>query len=423
MTDPGTVPSREQLAQNLGVQYVPPSQPTASFFNANGDPKLTQRGSDDDRTPEQAEPADPAQSREMDILREMHRLQVRDEARRRHTAGSFTPPSAQPLNLRELATVPRNDAPWMIAGLHRAKYRTTIIAARKAGKSTLTVNLARSLADGVPFLGEHEVIQLDGNFLWCDFEQGIDTSREMLEAIDVQHPEKIIYWDLGGQGFNIMNDDLAAWFIGELKRLEIQAFCFDTFRQAFRGESANDDTAIMDFQRRIDRIRAESGVYDFFLSVHAGWEAEKDDAADIRSRGSSGLEDWPDALWTLGKKDKTRFFKAKHVRGVSDNDLHDERALTYDHPTRAITYDSLRAGMTRANTTAHQLEDEIFELISDKPGANGNELGFDGRAAKPRKSARDSLKRQGKIVIVEGPRGSHMHYVTGCQPVGSKIVP
>lgn len=426
MTQPSSdpiVPSRAQLAANLGLPYVP-AQAGASFFNANGDPKLTRRAqTDDDRTPENTEVQDPVASYELEVLRERRRLEVRDEARRRHNAGSFTPPATQPLNLRDLAMVPRNDKPWLIAGLHRSGYRTTIIAARKAGKSTLTVNLAKSLADGTPLLGEHEVTQLDGNFLWCDLEQGIDTSREMLEAVSVDHPEKIVYWDLGGQGFNIMNDDLASWFIGELKRLEIQAFCFDTFRQAFRGEDANSDAGIMAFQRRIDQIRAESGVTDFFLSVHAGWEAEKDDSQDIRSRGSSGLEDWPDALWTLGKKDKTRFFKAKHVRGISDNDLGDERALAYDHATRTMTYDGARAGMTRANTKQHQLEEDIFEEISNNPGATGNQLGFDGSSSKPRKAARDALKRQGKIVLVEGPRGAHLHYVAGTQPFGSTLIP
>lgn len=343
------------------------------------------------------------------IERKVRDLRLSEEARKLHRAGSFNPPTTIALNIDELSALPKTVTPWRIEGLHRKGSSTILIAVRKAGKSTMMVNLIRSLVDGLPFLGEHNVMKLDGTFLWCDFEQGQDLGREMIEAVGIGNPRRALHWDLKGQRFNIMNDALVEWFIGELKRLEVQAFAFDTFRKAFKGKSANDDQEVAEFQDRIDRIKEESGVDDFFMPVHAGWVAGTDDKSDIRARGASGLEDWPDALWTLATKEKVRYFKAKHVRGMDDNALSDERALNYDHMTRTLTYDIAKSGVTRATTANAKIRDEVKAFIYANPGCTQRDLRANVGGTKETviKEA-ENLAALGDVEIELGPKsGPH----------------
>ena len=83
----------------------------------------------------------------------------------------------QPVRLDELLAEPDEEVAYRVARLWRADGRVILAAQRKAGKTTLTGNLLRCLADGDAFLDRYDVTPPDGAVFHFDTEM----SRQMLK--------------------------------------------------------------------------------------------------------------------------------------------------------------------------------------------------------------------------------------------------
>ncbi len=80
----------------------------------------------------------------------------------------------------------------------------------------------------------------------------------------------------------------------------------DPFGRAYTGTSQNDAGEVGAFLCGLDRFAEAAGVSELVLTAHAGWDGE-------RTRGSSALEDWADAVVYLTRdkeNEKLRFFRA-----------------------------------------------------------------------------------------------------------------
>jgi hypothetical protein len=75
--------------------------------------------------------------------------------------GTVAPPDI--LTLRERLARPRSPVVWRIAQLQCAGHRVLLAAQFKAGKTTMVINVIRSLVDGDMFLDTYDVAALSGS--------------------------------------------------------------------------------------------------------------------------------------------------------------------------------------------------------------------------------------------------------------------
>jgi hypothetical protein len=293
---------------------------------------------DDDPWPED-EPTGPetpdeyAAAHWRDVHHELERLKVRHEAGRLFRESQAQPPTTKPRTLAESLADPEHDEPHRIHGLTRKGARTTFVARRKTGKTTMTANVIRSLLTGEPFLGRFPVEPV-GRVFVLNYEmsesQWADWMRDHGLA---EYGDRITAWHLRGQPNPLATEEGRRALAEHLTAHEV--LLVDTFSRAFTGDKDSDNRQVASFLSDVLDQAAGPGR-DVFLTVHAGWTAE-------RSRGASALEDWPDCILTLAEEDDVRYLSA-----LGRDVEFEGEPLSYDADTRALSFDPLKPRRSHA---------------------------------------------------------------------------
>ncbi|WP_217631250.1 AAA family ATPase [Modestobacter sp. DSM 44400] len=136
--------------------------------------------------------------RASDLPIEIHKQRVREKARdvirREKAEAEFAPPPYRRSLAEELAVIIEPPQP-RIEGLSYVGQNVLLSAKAKAGKTTLSVSLARSLADGEPFLGSQGVTPPAGNIGVLNYEM---TPAQHNQPESFVRPPVIIGMRLGG---------------------------------------------------------------------------------------------------------------------------------------------------------------------------------------------------------------------------------
>lgn len=299
------------------------------------------------------------------ILDRVQRLRVDAEARRRLRAEQEGP--ATPLDVSlgvELALRAEQAQPWRVEGLMPAEGATLLSAQRKTGKTTLALNLIRSLLTSEPFLGAFEVEPPEGRVALLNYEvAGPQIGRWAAEAgVPL---DRLVVANLRGRRNPLGHDDDRAALAQELLDLGVEVLIVDPFANAFTGEDQNNAGHVAAFLHSLDRFaREEVGATDLVLVNHAGWQGD-------RSRGSSALEDWPDAIVRLTMDNHgTRYLSAMG----RDVDVPEGR-LDFDPKTRRLTLDRTTNAWSaayQARTT--ELVEAIVAVATEVPGLGVRDL-------------------------------------------------
>jgi len=243
---------------------------------------------------------------------------------------------------------------------------TLIVAQRKTGKTTLEINLARSLITGEPFLGRFETRKLEGNVALLNYEvSGLTLAKW---AHEHQVPAKRFFIVNLRGARNPFADTAELQRLAQLLRQhDTQALVVDPFGRAYTGDSQNDSGQVGAWLTQLDLFaRHDVGATDLFLSAHAGWVGE-------RTRGSTALEDWPDSIVTLTRdknNDQLRFLRAEG-RDV----LVEEDQLHYDPATRSLTLTGTGSrAIVSKNAQLDELTGPALRLIRDQGPLSGNAL-------------------------------------------------
>ena len=239
---------------------------------------------------------------------------------------------------------------------------TLIVAQRKTGKTTLTLNLARALIEGGDFLGRFPVKPVAGRVALLNFEVSAAMVAGWAAEAGVD-PDRFVLVNLRGRRNPLRDPEDRAKLAALLREHAVESLIVDPFGRAFTGASQNDAAEVGAFLVDLDTFaRAEAGVTDLILTAHAGWGGE-------RTRGSSALEDWPDVVITMTRdaEDSTKRYLSAEGRDV----LLEEDRLEFDASTRLL---SLAGAGSRKQARAQQKVAElgavIAEVVSEKPGIN-----------------------------------------------------
>lgn len=386
-----------------------PEPPELSPFGADALAAMNGHGTidDDDWSSLFAyEPGMPDLRYHTDVDRAVRALRVKDAALRAfraEQAGPVTLPA--PVLLDDLLTEPDTTTRYRVDGLLPAGGRVVLAAQYKAGKTTMTGNLVRCLADGEPFLGTHAVKPCEGKIVVIDNEMPRDTIKYWLRDQGIKNTANVAVIPTRGQvgSFDIPNDEVRKRWVDLLIAYEPSVIILDCLRPVLDALGLDEDKEAGQVLVALDEIAQQCGAQEVVVIHHMGHNGE-------RSRGSSRIRDWPDAEWRLVRKDQEnpssqRFFTA-YGRDVDVA----ETALEYDSLTRHLTL----AGGSRVDAAARAVLADLVELLIDNPGLSGRSIEdcLMGTGM-PRSTARAAINiavDEGHVITVPGPRRAVLHH-------------
>lgn len=337
------------------------------------------------------------------VQRELNTLRVRHSARQAFDAEQRGGRALQRpgliglgafLAVLDMPVAYRVDDLWPSGG------RVVLAAQNKAGKTTLTGNLVRCLADGDLFLGRFAVRPVRRVVL-IDDEMSEQQLRAWLRAQDVQNPEVVDVVLLRGRAstFDILTPEVRSEWARAIGAADV--VLFDCLRPALDalGLDENHDTGR--FLEALDALMAEAGAGELLVVHHMGHSNE-------RSRGDSRLEDWPDAKWRLVREDaeqddSARFFKA-YGRDVDQGEVR----LLMDPATRHLSID----GGSRAQTAGVAIQAEVVECVRANPGCSQNTI--EDKVGHTRDAVRKAIRQleaNGVLRIEDRPNRKRAHFL------------
>lgn len=339
------------------------------------------------------------------IEQEVDRLRIRDAARREYERESRpTPDPPELVSLTSLLDEPDEDVRYRVEGLWPREGRIVLAAQNKSGKTTLTGNLVRSLADGDDFLGKFAVEPV-GRVVLLDNEMSRSQVRRWLRDQGVRKTDAVEIVTLRGRlsSFNILNPEVRNEWASRIGPADV--LIFDCLRPALDALGLSEDKDAGRFLEAMDELIAACDIPELFLIHHMGHSNE-------RSRGDSRLEDWPDAKWKIVKEDaddpnSPRYFSA-FGRDVDQSEVR----LSFDSDNRHLSVD----GGSRKQATASRIEDHVTLFIAGNPGCGTNDIreSVPGDDATKRRVLKQLVSRGVVRMVPIGQK--HTHYLTGEEP-------
>lgn len=224
---------------------------------------------------------------------------------------------------------------WTVQDLHARGDNTMLVAQNKVGKTTLALNLVRSLIDREEFLGQFHTDLPDGRVLYLNYEVSDVRFLEWLRRLDLANPDRLVVLHLRGKVFPLDHSAVHERVARAARAHDARLLVVDPFQRAFTGESEADNAEVGRFLAKLDELKDRAGVPDLIVVDHAGHS----ESARDRARGASVKGGWPDSTWSLTRNSETRRFTAFG----RDIDIAN-RALRFDA-------ESLRLTLTEAAPT------------------------------------------------------------------------
>jgi len=258
------------------------------------------------------------------------------------------------------------EPPHRVEGLIPSDAGTLIVAQRKTGKTTLVLNLTRSVIGGEDFLGRFPVRKIAGRVAVLNYEVSANQLARWADEAGVP-ADRLYLVNLRGRRNPLGNAEDREHLAEQLRQHEVESLIVDPFGRAFVGKSQNDSGEVGAWLANLDRwARGDCGVQDVILTAHAGWEGE-------RTRGASALEDWADSIITLVRdKDDEQ---VRYVRAEGRDVLVEEDRLNFDTTTRTLTLAG--AGSRKQATKTRNVDDLVPAVVSAvtvEPGITGYKL-------------------------------------------------
>lgn len=270
-------------------------------------------------------------------------------------------PESLPSLADELA-LPDEEVAWRITDLLPVDANALLAAQYKTGKTTMVLNLLRSMADGDAFLSALKVERPEGRVAYFNYEVSRGQMRRWMRLQGIRCPERIALLNLRGQQLPLVQPDVHKWVVEWLKANEATFWVVDPYARAFvgSGDSENDNMQATTFLDLLDQIKEEAGVRELVLVTHTG--RSTDPSGRTRARGATRIDDWADERWLLTRDpdhDEDRYLEA------TGRDVNwPQHLLSFDPDTGHLS-----AGNTdRTQVRRSRLEDLVVDLVRQHPG-------------------------------------------------------
>ncbi|MFX4272965.1 AAA family ATPase [Propionibacteriaceae bacterium Y1685] len=306
-----------------------------------------------------------------------------------------------------------SDPAHRVDGLIPWEASTLLTAQRKTGKTTATLNLARSLLTGEDFLGRFGVQRVAGSVALLNFEVSAGQLARWAHDAGVP-PDRLHLANLRGRRNPLADDVDRAQLAALLRARGVEVLICDPFGRAYTGASQNDAGEVSAWLVDLDRFaRSEVGATDLVLTAHAGWNGE-------RTRGSSALEDWADVVLTLTRDGSEDGDQQQRYLSAFGRDVEvEEDRLDYEPTSRTLRLagtGSRRAAA--AERTSAELEAAVVRVVAAMPGVNGSQVerelrerGVPFQRGAPRQVLAALVDAE-RAVSVPGPRGAKQYSLT-----------
>ncbi|MDA2950391.1 MAG: AAA family ATPase [Actinomycetota bacterium] len=358
---------------------------------------------------------------EFEIEQQLRLLRIRNEAKQRLERELQPQIELPPISsLTELLSEPDEPAAYRIDKLALEGARVLLSAQYKAGKTTLVLNLIRSLADGDPFLGRFDVTARAQRIVLIDDELDRNTLRRWLREQGIVNTGAVVdVINLRGRlaSFNLMDDRCREQWIRRLADLGCDYLILDCLRPVLDTFGLDENRDAGKFLVQFDTLLNSAGISNAALVQHMGHTGE-------RSRGDSRLQDWPDAIWRLVRESEdptsARFFSAygRDVDVAEGRLNHDNRRLTF-----------VAGNRDDAKTEAAVIAVLVLLSVDAVKGGNGfsssaieKDLGGD-HTQKSIRAALKKLVQRGRVTVTPGARNAKLHTVTKpCKKCGMPML-
>ncbi|WP_433782431.1 AAA family ATPase [Actinomycetospora sp. CA-101289] len=357
---------------------------------------------------------DASRTFEHEVTVELQRLEVRDEARRRHTAQRGDEQEAPaPVLLTDFLAQPSREQQWRIDGLLPSGARALLAAPWKAGKSTLVGNLVRCLVDGDPFLDRYTVTPTERRVVILDDELDPDALRRWLREQNIAGTDRVAVVPLRGKvaTLDLLDPTTRGQWADTLAALDPGVIVLDCLRPVLDALGLDEKSEAGRFLVAFDELIDRAGADEAVVIHHMGHSGE-------RSRGDSRLRDWPDVEWRIVRQDADDPASPRYFTAFGRDVDQAEQQLAYDPDTRHLSVN----GGSRQDAAGVAVVPALLELLADEPGLTGRQIEERLRAAgEGQKAIRSAIKAalaDGSIDTVKGARGARCHHL----PDGSASV-
>ena len=228
-------------------------------------------------------------------------------------------------------TVPDRN-PWRIEGLISTGAYVMISAQKKAGKTTLGLNLVRALINGGMFLGKFRTFGQSKVGL-VDFEMSEFHLADWLRKSGLLGDDRLVTMPLRGRAksLGILDEDRREQFVHQLQDNAVDVLIIDPLGPLLRayGIDEKDNTLVGQVVDLINEAAQDAGVSELIIMHHHG----KDDS--LGARGASVLGDTPTSLWSLKKDDRTGL-RSLSIVGREGDDM--SFRVAFDPDTKTLKH-------------------------------------------------------------------------------------
>ncbi|HYJ33772.1 MAG TPA: AAA family ATPase [Candidatus Binatia bacterium] len=315
---------------------------------------------------------------------------------------------------------------WRVDGLWMQGQRVMLAAKMKVGKTTVNINLERSLVDGKPFCGQFETTAITGNLLVVNAEMTGRQYRDWLRKAPIDNRDKILALHLREarlSDFNLLNPVARRELVAYLKDHGVTALLLDPLGPLFAAADVDENSAndVGRWFGGLNDVVAAAEVSDQFLTHHFGHSNE-------RTRGSSKLMDTPDAIWFYTADDETPVEDdeddsgllanialaqpARYLRAFGRDVQLPRSRVEYDDDTKLLSIprigDGPRSATQKAGAASNRrraLLDRIERVVASRPPSikysdlwaviGGNKDEF--------RDGLEALRESGRLVETQGP--------------------
>ena len=254
------------------------------------------------------------------------------------------------------------DAPrWIVEDIMPAGARPGVIFGKRgAGKSFLTNNLIRSVADGIPFLDTYSTPQAKVAYLSVDMPMSIVQDRHLvLEKMIKNHSN--VFISACDTTIDIMRAKRSNTWVQEILRFEPSLVILDTLRNVHRLDENKNESAAAVYRQLIDLFGGD--IISKCLIHHEHKTNFEGTGGRPEEELSSGAGAWMD-MGNFGirvkynKKSKNRTITFPRVRAIDD-------------PLPIVTRLNMRTSLLEVHRTA---QSHAQMCISQNPNITKKEL-------------------------------------------------